>query len=133
MPLIEVGGQDELDSETLRDLLEDHKPALVCLERVQGFGGCSSAFKLGQNLGGVIVTAISARYRLERVRPTTWQAAMLPGIHGRDNLKSASVAKCKALFPTCPLTREGRTKPDDKADALLIAAYASLTFGGIAP
>ncbi len=133
MPLVEVDGQDELDSAALTALLEEMAPRLVCVERPQGFGGCSASFKLGQNLGGLIVTALAARFRLERVRPQAWQRVMLPGIHGRENLKRASVAKAKALFPTGPLVGSGRTKPDDLADALLIAAYARLTFGGIEP
>jgi Holliday junction resolvasome RuvABC endonuclease subunit len=124
MPLIEHDGQDELDSGALADLLEAHDPRLVALERVAGFGGCSSAFKLGQSFGGVIVTTLSQRFRLERVRPQAWQRVMLPGVHGRDNLKTASVAKAKALFPTVVFKKQGRTKPDDMADALLIAAWA---------
>jgi Holliday junction resolvasome RuvABC endonuclease subunit len=133
MPLVDVGGQDELDNGLFEQYLESHSPDLVCTERPQGFGGCSAAFKLGQNLGGLIVATLSAHFRLERVRPQTWQAIMLPGIHGRDNLKRASVARAKALFPTVKFHKHGRTKPDDLADALLIAAYARLTFGGIAP
>jgi Holliday junction resolvasome RuvABC endonuclease subunit len=124
MPLVEVDGQDELDSDNLVNFLNSHNPALVCIERPQGFGGCSSAFKLGQNLGGVLVSVLSARFRLERVRPQAWQRVMLPGIHGRDELKRASVAKAKALFPTVSFARSGRTKADDIADALLIAAWA---------
>lgn len=129
MPLVEVDGQDELDCHSLRDLLESMDPRLVCIERPQGFGGCSSAFKLGQNLGGVIVSVLSSRFRLERVRPQAWQRSMLPGVHGRDALKSASVAKAKAMFPTVLFVRHGRTKADDLADALLIAAYARAEFG----
>ncbi len=128
MPLMEVEGQDELDSETLTDILAEHDPRVVALERVQGFGGCSSAFKLGQNFGGLIVAALSGRFRLERVKPQTWQRKMLPGIHGREELKRASVAKAKSLFSTVSFAKQGRTKDDDVADALLIAAYARETF-----
>jgi Holliday junction resolvasome RuvABC endonuclease subunit len=129
MPLMGVDGQDELDSDSLIDLIQSHDPRLVTVERPQGFGGCSSAFKLGQNLGGLIVSVLSARYRLERVRPQTWQRVMLEGIHGRDSLKRASVSKAKALFPTVCFAKQDRTKPDDIADALLIAAYGRAEFG----
>lgn len=128
MPLMEVDGQDELNSEALVTLLEDINPRIVTIERPQGFGGCSAAFKLGQNLGGVIVAVISARFHVERVRPQTWQRVMLPGVHGRDDLKRASVAKAKAWFPDVAFVKLGRTKPDDIADALLIAAYARQTW-----
>jgi Holliday junction resolvasome RuvABC endonuclease subunit len=130
LPIIETDhGQDELDSEGLRDLLESFDPRLVVMELVQGFGGCSSAFKLGQSVGTLITTIMGGRFRLERVRPPKWQAKMLPGVHGRENLKRASVARAKALWPTLALTREGRCKPDDKADALLMAEYGRLEFG----
>ena len=130
MPLVEVDGQDELDYDEFRDLLESYDPRIVCIERVQGFGGCSAAFKLGQNLGGLIVGTLANRFRLERAAPQKWQRAMLPGVHGRDELKAASIAKAKAHFPTVLFERKGRTKADDIADALLIAAYARQTFGG---
>jgi Holliday junction resolvasome RuvABC endonuclease subunit len=129
MPLVEVDGQDELDSGALVDLLEAHDPRLVTIERPQGFGGCSSAFKLGQNLGGLIVSVLSARFRLERVRPQAWQRSMLPNVHGREALKAASVAKARAMFPTVLFARQGRTKADDIADSLLIAAYGRGEFG----
>lgn len=132
LPLSDVGGQDELDSQALANLLEAIDPRLITLERVAGFGGCSSAFKLGQSFGALIVTALSGRFRLERVNPQAWQRVMLPGIHGRDNLKDASVARAKALFPTVALVKHGRCKPDDQADALLLAAYGRQTFGGAA-
>src|SRR4051812_25662236 len=91
MPLMCHEGQDELDALAFEDLLAAHDPRLVAIERVQGFGGPSGAAKLGQSLGGLIVTAILGRFRLERVRPQAWQRVMLPGVHGRDNLKTASV------------------------------------------
>lgn len=124
MPLVEVDGQDELDSRSLIELLEQHDPRLVCIERPQGFGGCSSAFKLGQNLGGVIVSVLSARFRLVRVVPQKWQRALMPGVHGRDDLKRRSVALAKSHFPSVNFSTAGRTHDHDKADALLIAEYA---------
>lgn len=129
MPLRCEDGQDELDSMALIELLEHHNPRLVALEKVQGFGGPSGAFKLGQNVGGVVTSTLTKRFRLERVRPQTWQRIMIPGVKGREALKEASVAKAKSLFPTVIFQRSGRTKPDDIADALLIAAWARLTFG----
>lgn len=133
MPLVTVDGQDELDSEALTELLESFDPRLVTLERVAGFAGAGSAFKLGQNFGGIIVTALAARFRLERVRPQTWQRVMLPEVHGRAELKTASVARAKALFPTVCFKTRGRTVAHDIADALLIAAWGRQTFGGIVP
>jgi Holliday junction resolvasome RuvABC endonuclease subunit len=128
MPLVEFDGQDEVDGDSLMDLLESMNPRLVAIERIQGFGGCSAASKLGQAYGTLITSTLARRFRLERVRPQKWQGAMLPGIHGRDELKRASVAKAKALFPTVVFKKSGRTKPDDIADALLIAAWARQAF-----
>jgi Holliday junction resolvasome RuvABC endonuclease subunit len=133
MPLTTVDGQDELDAAALTELLESFDPRLVTLERVAGFAGAGSAFKLGQNFGGIIVAALSARFRLERVKPQAWQRVMLPDIHGRAELKTASVAKAKTLFPTVCFKTRGRTVAHDMADALLIAAWGRLTFGGIVP
>jgi Holliday junction resolvasome RuvABC endonuclease subunit len=128
MPLMCVDGQDELDSGALRELLEAHNPSVVAIEKVQGFGGPSGAFKLGQNYGGMIVTALAGRFRMERARPQTWQRLMLPGVHGRDALKAASVARAKAEFPTISFKKSGRTSDHDIADALLIAAWARAQF-----
>ncbi len=124
MPLRCVDDQDELDSDALVALLESHNPCLVCTERPQGFGGCSASFKLGMNLGGLIVATISARFRLLRVRPQTWQRAILPGVHGRSDLKAASVTLAKSRFPTVRFTKRGRTSDHDIADALLVAMWA---------
>lgn len=117
------GLQDELDGEWLREELDRLCPFVVALERVQGFGGVSSAFKLGQSYGTIVTTVLSLRIRLVRVRPQTWQAKMLPGVDGREALKRASVARARALFSPLELKKTGRCKPDDKADALLLAEY----------
>lgn len=127
-PLHDVHGQDEVDTLAVGELLETWTPRVVVVEHVNGFGGASSAFKLGASYSAVTGAARWGRFRLELVRPQAWQRAMLPGIHGREELKRASVATAKALFPTVALTRQGRTKPDDFADALLIAAWARSQF-----
>lgn len=116
-------GQDELDATWLRSELDRLSPRVVALERVQGFGGVSSAFKLGQSYGTIITTVLSLRIRLVRVRPQTWQAFELPGIDGRDELKKASVARVRREYPELPLKKAGRCKPDDQSDAILLAHY----------
>ncbi len=123
IPLIDVSGQDEVDPIALGELFAMHNPRAVGVEHVSGFAGASSAFKLGGSYAMAVGTALWGRYRLERVRPIRWQTAMLPGIHGREALKSASVARAKALYPTVNFSKQGRTKPDDLADALLLATY----------
>lgn len=123
-PLHDVHGQDEVDTLAVGELLETWAPRLVAVEHVNGFGGASSAFTLGASYSAVTGAARWGRFRLELVRPQAWQRSMLPNVHGRDALKAASVAKAKALFPTVNFSRQGRTKPDDFADALLIAAWA---------
>ncbi len=129
IPLRDYEGQDEVDGEALAELLEEYRPRLVCLEKVQGFGGCSSAFKLGQSVGSVITTTLAGRFRLERVSPQKWQRALLPGVHGRADLKRASVALAKSRFPTVCFNKQGRTSDHDIADALCLALWARDTLG----
>ncbi len=133
VPLHDVSGQDEVDPLALEDLFESWNPRAIGVEHVSGFGGAGSAFKLGGTYAMAVGAALWGRYRLERVRPQRWQAALLPGVHGRDALKSASVARAKALYPTVNFSRQGRTKPDDLADALMIATWVRQLVTGKAP
>ncbi len=118
----------EVDGVALLGLLNDFSPRLVMLELVQGFRGASAAFKLGQSYGTIIVATLSARIRLERVRPQTWQKAILGTNSGnRRDTKAASVAHVRAAFPKADLRRPGVRYDHNRADAICLAEYAHAT------
>lgn len=125
-------GLRELDTAWLSAILEEYNPRLVCLEQVQGFGWASSSFKLGQTYGGIICTTLSGRFRLERVRPQTWQREVFKTntLDGRDT-KALSISYCRARWPGISLgeKRKGGKANHNLADALCLAEYARLRHG----
>lgn len=119
---LQLEDDGELDAQWLEGWLERFSPRLVTLEQVQGFGGVSSAFKLGASYGAIIVTVLSARYRLERVRPQAWQKKLL-GDDIKDT-KAASVAWCNEH-----MNRTFRKRDHNEADALCLAEYGRRVYG----
>ncbi len=125
-------GQAELDQELFAEVLERHNPRLVVLEHVQGFGGVSSAFKLGQCYGSIIVQTLASRFRLERVRPQVWQGTIFP-LHldpSDYDTKAASIFAATQAHPEADLKRGPRSrKPDhNRADAVCLAMFGRRAF-----
>ena len=129
LPLIEgPDGCRNLDERAFEALLEKHCPRLVVMEHVQGFGGVSSAFKLGATFGALICCVRGRRFRLEFVRPQTWQASIL-GCTDRNATKPASILVAALIAPAAALIRGKGRKPDhNRADAINIARYASRAY-----
>lgn len=129
MPLLtpDCTGQAELNSDAFAEILERHDPRLIMLELVQGFGYASSGFKLGASYGGIIVRAAASRFRLERVRPRTWQK-LLPRVMLGDDTKAASIDWATKQHPEANLIRRGKKPCHDRADAVNLAVFGSLTY-----
>ncbi len=112
----------EIDPERLNRLLRTHNPGLAIIEDLHG----PAVFKLGMAYGTLICSILSARFRLERVAPATWQSSLL-GVRGspsRKDTKQASVRAALKLYPAAQLVPDGcRAPKHDRADALCIAHY----------
>jgi Holliday junction resolvasome RuvABC endonuclease subunit len=136
LPLMETDhGQREVDGCALISLLEDFLPSVVMIELIQGFGGASSACKLGQAYGSAIVATLSSRIRLERVRPQAWQKAVLGLTSGkRNDTKAASIAFVRDTYPKVSLRNAiSRVKTcHNIADAVCLAHYARSLYAPLA-
>lgn len=133
LPLTESPeGQRELDQAAFADILERHNPRLVVLEQVQGFGGVSSAFKLGASYGGIIVQVLASRFRLERVRPQVWQSTIFPMHLDRAayDTKAASIYVASRAHPEADLKRGPKSRKLDhnRADAVCLAMFGRRVF-----
>jgi len=103
-----------------------YSPALTVLESVHAMPrqGVSSTFKFGRAAGWAqgILDGLCLPYLM--VRPQEWQKGLIPRKTGAKDKPSLEVAR--RLFPTAPLNRK---KDHDRADAILLARYASLHNG----
>ncbi len=97
--------------------------ATAILEDVPPFAGKaqsgSSAFKLGKNCGVIEGALIALGYRVEKVRPQTWQKAL--GFGARNGAtptqwKNKLKARAQELYPEIKVTLWN-------ADALLLSEY----------
>jgi len=121
---------------------------LAALERQQAFPGsgprcpkCSqrksqgatSTFQTGFGYGLWTGLLAAAEIPTRLVSPRTWQKDMLRGTAGTDT-KARSIMAAMGLFPGLELKRTARCRKADpnKADALLLAAYARDVLVGVA-
>ena len=89
--------------------------------------GIVSMFNFGKNAGYIegVLTALGIPYQL--VPPAKWKKEF--SLIGKD--KQASIMTCHKLFPDLDLRRTERCKTDSdgKAEATLLACFASRHFG----
>ncbi len=101
------------------DLLKHDVPenVRVFLERQGSMPDQSaqSVFATGQGFGFFRGILVGLQLPYELVHPIVWKKGM-----GVTSDKNTSLAKARALFPTCDL---GHRKDADRAEALLIAEY----------
>ena len=117
---------------TLYPLILESERLIVCIEKVQSWGkdergGAPTAFALGENYGfyqGVLATLNLHPYT---VRPQEWkQFYKLIG-----TTKQASIKKAKEFYPEANLEGERGGTKDGRADAILIARFASKLYRGL--
>lgn len=102
-----------------------HRLAFVEKAGARAGNSAQSMFSFGSSWGA-IVSALSYNAVLTEVAVGKhgWQAALLPGVVGRDNLKAASVAFCRRHYPHVNLIPPRCREPHDgMADALCIATW----------
>jgi crossover junction endodeoxyribonuclease RuvC len=126
LPLVDVqhgkGSRKELSPALLHDMLV-HTEIRIGKAIVEHVGaspqmGTTSAFRFGENFGGILAVLACCGIRTELVRPQTWKKAM-----GLGPDKSISRAMAIKLWP---MQSEyfARVKDDGRAEAALIAEWA---------
>jgi crossover junction endodeoxyribonuclease RuvC len=115
-------GRRQVDFAQLADLLREHAPSFVLVERVgpRPGEGAVGAFGFGHTYGGIVAVLATLGIPHDVVQPAVWKrrSGLPPGSD-----KRASVATCKRLLPDAApyLTR---VKDDGRAEALLLAVQA---------
>lgn len=114
---------------TLKDYAESlNKPVMCTLEKVHSMprDGVKQAFKFGENYGFVKGTLMALKIPFQEVVPTVWKKeySLL-----KQN-KSASIKRCKELFPNTLLLPSSRCskESDGMAEAILICEYGRRKF-----
>ena len=122
--VIDYPGDATLTSDALRSWLIDYDIALVAVESVHSMPGqgVRSVFTFGRSFGEWlgILAALGVSHTL--VTPQEWQRGVIHRTDGADP-KTRSLTAARRLFPTCELARK---RDHNRADALLIARWASL-------
>lgn len=125
MPIVARGANDRrhVDLYQLSALIDGYSAdcALAIIEEVSAMprDGVASAFRFGQATG--IITGIVAANYIPHitVRPAVWKMAM-----GLSHEKKLSLDMVRKLFPAFS-HHFARKKDDGRAEALLLAVYAS--------
>jgi hypothetical protein len=122
--VVDYPGDATLSSDALRSWLIDYDIELVAVEAVHSMPGqgVRSMFTFGRSFGEWlgILAALGISHTL--VAPQEWQRGVIHASDGTDP-KARSLAAARRLFPTCEL---GRKRDHNRADALLLARWASM-------
>lgn len=110
-------------------------PDLVVLEKIKPGGAKSfpsAMFQLGVSYGQVLQFLHIAKVPLRLPYPQQWQKVMHEGIPAKLSSKERSAAAYRMLFPHGPISKgpKGGKINENVVDALLIATYGVLKFGG---
>jgi hypothetical protein len=109
---------------------------MAAIEDVHAIFGTSagSNFKFGYNVGIINGVIQTTNIGLDLVTPRTWQRAIKAPTRkragGATKLKKAIAAIALRLYPDAPLLGPRGGLLDGRADALMIAHYLSLKYGG---
>lgn len=127
LPIFTHGQTHWIDSTELLSIireLRDGQSAHAVIEQIHGTPkmGVVTCTSMGLTLGSTLATIQFAGIRFELVKPQQWKkhfGLLMPGAKDREK-KHASLCKARQLFPTAELAR---VKDNNRAEALLIAAY----------
>ena len=120
---------DEFFVQDMKCLVATKERIVAAVEKVGAVhgNGIVSMFNFGKNAGYIegVLTALGIPYQL--VPPAKWKKEF--SLIGKD--KQASIMTCHKLFPDLDLRRTERCKTDSdgKAEATLLACFASRHFG----
>jgi crossover junction endodeoxyribonuclease RuvC len=129
VPLVGVKAKERVDAIALREWLLQHKPDCALIERAQSMPrqGSSSGFKYGRAVGAIETTIMLCGISLEIVEASGWKKHF--GLPGAD--KESARQRALLMFPSAH-SLLARRRDHNRAEALLIAVFASLRAGRIA-
>lgn len=110
------------------DYIDKGISVMCALEKVHSMprDGVKQAFSFGENYGTIKGALIVCGIPFQEIPPATWKREF--SLIGCD--KSASISRCKELFPSLSLlpTERCRKDSDGMAEAILIAEYGRRRF-----
>jgi len=115
-------GRRQIDPAALAEILRQHAPAFVMLERVgaRPGEGAVGAFAFGHTFGAILGVLGALQIPHYLVQPAVWKRRA--GIPPKSE-KAASIAAAKQLLPSAALILTLK-KHDGRAESLLIARHA---------
>lgn len=126
MPLIRIMSRTQVDASFLSHLIINIKPQIkmAIVEDVHSMPqqGVVSTFSFGYNAGILLGVLKAHDIRVLRVKPSSWKSAL-----GLDSNKQNSIKLARMTFPKYK-DYFARAKDDGRAEAALLADYASRTF-----
>lgn len=120
--LVQTTGRRLIDAGALADILRQHGPAFVLVERVGPRPGerAAGAFSFGHTFGSILAVLAILGIAHDVVQPASWKRrAGIPS----GAPKAASIATALRLLPDAARTL-ARKKDDGRAEALLLALQA---------
>lgn len=115
-------GRRQIDPAALAEMLRQHGPAFVLVERVgpRPGEGAVGAFAFGQTYGGILAVLAALALPHDVIQPASWKrrAGIPPGA-----TKGVSIATAKRLLPDAA-PHLSRVKDDGRAESLLLALQA---------
>lgn len=141
LPTVRVARGYQTDPATLRAILIELGPGRVMMEQAliphnprdhSSVGSSRTGFKIGLNAGLVEGVVVGLGLPVERVSATAWRKEF--GLAGRVTANERKAQARAAAIERYPALSEllTRRRPD-YAEALLIARYAQLRWGGATP
>lgn len=114
-------GRRQVDPAALAEMLRQHGPAFVLVERVgsRPGEGVVSAFSFGQGFGCILGVLGALALPHDLVHPATWKRRA--GIPPKAD-KGVSIATAKRLLPAAS-PHLGLVKHDGRAESLLLAVH----------
>lgn len=115
-------GRHQVDSAALAEILRQHAPRLVMVERVgaRPGEGAVGAFSFGMTFGAILGVLGTLQLPHYLIQPAQWKRAA--GIPPKAE-KAASIAAAKQLVPSAAASLTLK-KHDGRAESLLIARHA---------
>lgn len=112
-----------VDGKAVGDWIEKHRPHRACIELVASrpYQGVSTTFTFGEAYGCVSGAIEAMNVPLDRVTPLVWKRKL--GLIGASKRGSLDLARKKFKRAA---NRLDRMKDNGRAEALLIAEYATL-------
>jgi hypothetical protein len=128
-PVVGVKAKERIDVIALQEWLLQHKPAHAYVERAQSMPrqGSSSGFKYGKATGSLETTIVLCGIPIEIIEASAWKKFF--HLHAGDKEGARQLALQR--FPSAHALL-ARRKDHNRAEAMLIALFASARAGRVA-